>query len=66
MVGYSVVCYGMMSTSVVIGNEAHKEWSMVIKNMVTAMFILFFMAHVATLTLLIARLKARVPEFYKL
>ena len=66
LVGYIVVCYGMMSTSEVIGTEAHKKWIMIIKNMVNAMFILFFIAHVTTLSLLIARLKATVPEFYKL
>jgi len=37
-----------------------------IKNTVTGIFILFLFAHIIALTLLIVRLKARVPEFYAL
>lgn len=54
-----------MSTSDEIQNEENTEWKYAIKNMVTSIFILFLIAHITTLTLLIIRLKARVPEFYK-
>lgn len=63
---YWIVVYGVMSTSDEVDIEENKEWKFAIKNMVTTIFIMFLVAHITTLTLLITRLKARVPEFYKL
>ncbi len=64
-IAYWIVVYGVMSTSDDVNNEENKKWKNAIKNMVTTMFIMFLVAHITTLTLLIIRLKARVPEFYK-
>lgn len=64
-ISYIIVVNGVMSTSDEIQNKENTEWKYAIKNMVTSIFILFLIAHITTLTLLIIRLKARVPEFYK-
>lgn len=61
---YLIVVNGVMSTSDEVQNDENKEWKFAIKNLVTAIFIIFFVAYIITLTFLIIRLKARVPEFY--
>ncbi len=65
MTAYVVICYGVMSTSDKEPNIPNKQWKMAIKNLVNSMFILFLLAYSIALSLLITRLKSRVPEYYK-